>query len=308
MGTKMLCVVCGRGLPKGSRKPGPNACFRSKFCSDACRKQAEPAPVVGCVHIPLTRDDWAIIDEIDLPVVSQYIWSLVLKGKSKNKYATASINGEATMMHQLVWGGMRRTHSRLMAWIDHIDRNGRNNRRGNLRETTPTHNAWNRSKHGNNTSGYTHVYFEKTRSHWKVEVMVHGQHINGGFYHDPMVAAVVSDRLVVQRRGNLAVLNFPEKLEEYCQWLQAGRDPCEERIRANRSAHKRRVDNESGFIGVNRAASSVARPWTARVQIGKQRVFLGRFATPEEAARAYDEAVRRHFGEAGRFNFPDGPL
>jgi hypothetical protein len=72
---------------------------------------------------------------------------------------------------------------------------------------------------------------------------------------------------------------------------------------ANKAAHR---NNKSGLKGVHRApiGKGGGRPWRATIQANKQRHFLGTFATAEQAARAYDEAARKHHGEFGRPNFP----
>jgi hypothetical protein len=44
--------------------------------------------------------------------------------------------------------------------------------------------------------------------------------------------------------------------------------------------------------------------WLASIRINGISRSLGRFGTPEEAARAYDAADRRHFGAFARLNFP----
>ena len=45
--------------------------------------------------------------------------------------------------------------------------------------------------------------------------------------------------------------------------------------------------------------------YEAKLQKGDLRVFIGVFDSPEDAARAYDEAAILHFGEFARLNFPD---
>lgn len=45
-------------------------------------------------------------------------------------------------------------------------------------------------------------------------------------------------------------------------------------------------------------------PWTARIRVDRKLIHIGRFATEQEAARAYDAAAIQHFGEFARPNFP----
>ncbi|MDP9317264.1 MAG: AP2 domain-containing protein [Chloroflexota bacterium] len=61
---------------------------------------------------------------------------------------------------------------------------------------------------------------------------------------------------------------------------------------------------QSGYKGVFYMPRK--RPWKAQINIGQKSVHLGMFATPEEAARAYDEAAKAHFGEFVKLNFPSG--
>lgn len=61
-----------------------------------------------------------------------------------------------------------------------------------------------------------------------------------------------------------------------------------------------RSDNTSGFKGVVRRGSR----WMARIKLHDRRTYLGTFATPQEAAHAYDAAALVLFGEFARPNFP----
>ncbi|RIB10270.1 hypothetical protein C2G38_2250880 [Gigaspora rosea] len=51
--------------------------------------------------------------------------------------------------------------------IDHINRNGLDNRDENLRKTTPRENALNCKLSKNNTSGYNGIYFNKYKNSWR---------------------------------------------------------------------------------------------------------------------------------------------
>lgn len=64
----------------------------------------------------------------------------------------------------------------------------------------------------------------------------------------------------------------------------------------------RRKDNQSGYKGVDWHQGD--RIWRARIQLEHRRIELGYFHTAEEAARAYDAAALRLFGEFARPNFP----
>lgn len=63
-----------------------------------------------------------------------------------------------------------------------------------------------------------------------------------------------------------------------------------------------RQNNTTGFKGVYK------RPygrWSARVSHNNTNIELGSFATPVEAALAYDQAAKEYFGEFAWLNLPD---
>lgn len=68
---------------------------------------------------------------------------------------------------------------------------------------------------------------------------------------------------------------------------------------ANRSKN---INNISGYKGVY--WNEKAKKWHAQIMVSYKRIHLGLFQNPGDAARAYDEAAKKYFGEFARFNFP----
>lgn len=60
--------------------------------------------------------------------------------------------------------------------------------------------------------------------------------------------------------------------------------------------------NKLGYYGINQQRDG---RFIARITHEGQRLYLGRFGTAEEAARAHDVAARKYHGEFAQLNFPD---
>jgi len=65
-----------------------------------------------------------------------------------------------------------------------------------------------------------------------------------------------------------------------------------------------RRNNKSGYKGVSACKGRPQTPWVGMICVNYKSIVLGRFKTAEEAARAYDVAARKYFGEFARLNFP----
>ena len=59
--------------------------------------------------------------------------------------------------------------------------------------------------------------------------------------------------------------------------------------------------NSSGYRGVSFNTRSGL--WHAQIKIAGKQTYLGRFSTPEEAAKVYAEAAKKHFGDHARVPF-----
>lgn len=69
----------------------------------------------------------------------------------------------------------------------------------------------------------------------------------------------------------------------------------------NNANSTRRKDNTSGFKGVY--FHKQRKKWCARVHVNHKTISLGMFLDVQDAARAYDVAAKKHFGEFARTNF-----
>ena len=91
--------------------------------------------------------------------------------------------------------------------IDHINHNGLDNRKANLRLATFAQNARN-SRMRRNRSGYKGVCFANDRGKYRAVIWHDNTRIHLGYFNSPISAALEYDRAAKKYHGEFAVLNF----------------------------------------------------------------------------------------------------
>jgi hypothetical protein len=160
-------------------------------------------------EISLTQGKVAMVDAADFEWLSQWKWQAV--SPSGHWYAVRNQRDDAgkrryISMHRFILNapdGME---------VDHIDANGLDNRRQNLRVATVAENRRNRRRARNNRSGFNGVAWAKHERKWRATVRVNGKQIHVGYYHDLIKAAVARDLATIEHYGEFVTLNFPRGL------------------------------------------------------------------------------------------------
>jgi hypothetical protein len=156
-------------------------------------------------RIPLTQGKYAIVDPDDYFRLSKFKWHAV-KGCS-TFYAVRSINrgGKCSRIH------MHREVLKVAddMYVDHINHNGLDNRKANLRVATFAQNTWN-AERPIGRSGYKGVWFSKKTGLWRASITCCGKRKYLGCFYDKRQAAKAYDRAAMKYHGRFASLNFPD--------------------------------------------------------------------------------------------------
>jgi hypothetical protein len=156
-------------------------------------------------EIPLTKGCVALVDDEDYEELSKYKWYAWGGIVSRTAYAQRNIkrmDGNTTIfMHRSI---VIVPHGMV---IDHIDGNGLNNQRSNLRICTRSENMRNQQLHRNNTSGFKGVGWDAKRGFWKASIKIEGRQVHLGTFHDKRKAADAYDNAAELHHGIFARKN-----------------------------------------------------------------------------------------------------
>lgn len=158
--------------------------------------------------IELTMGRVALVDDEDYRWLYQIPWYAAHLGNPRRSHWYAVTTDRAhRKMHRVIM------NAPAGLVVDHIDGDGLNNQKENLRLATPAENAKNRRKlttanGAEPTSRFKGVNYSPTRSQWLARIQVDRVSTHLGYFGDEVEAAVAYDLAAKRLHGRFANLNF----------------------------------------------------------------------------------------------------
>jgi hypothetical protein len=157
-------------------------------------------------EIELTRGLFAIVDDIDYPLVAPFNW--YAHSAHHTWYAVSRTSRKEDhkvfRMHRFLLG-----ITDPLIKVDHRDHDGLNNRRENLRSCTNAENIRNSRLFIRSTSGFKGVSWNAQCRKWSAFIYPEGNSIYLGNFDNPEDAARAYDDAAIRHYGEFARLNFP---------------------------------------------------------------------------------------------------
>ena len=157
-------------------------------------------------RIPLTKGQFALVDDQDYQWLNQWRWRYHKSTNGKTGYAFRNERigpgkRRHVSMHRLIMGAGEKQE------VDHVDTNGINNQRSNLRVCTRTQNRSNLSAYRTNTSGFKGVSWDKGARKWAARIAAKGRRIHLGLFTNKIEAAHAYNQAALRYHGEFAHLN-----------------------------------------------------------------------------------------------------
>jgi len=159
-------------------------------------------------RIPLSQGKFAIVDPEDYPRLAKHKWYAAYNGHSfyaiRGQWSPIRKRRLTISMHRIILN----VHPSL--YVDHINRNGLDNRKANLRPATPADNSRNaRHPKINTSSKYRGVFWNPRAGNWRAAISVNHKKKHIGYFNSETQAAKAYDRAARKYHSQFAVVNFP---------------------------------------------------------------------------------------------------
>jgi len=157
-------------------------------------------------EIPLTQGKVTIVDDEDFEYLNQWKWHAAKRYQTwyakrcSTKGEGLPLKKEITM-HRVIMNTRPGLHT------DHINRDGLDNRRENLRECTHSQNHMNRISHRGSSSQYKGVSWHSRDKIWQASIRINKACTYLGSFHSEIEAAKVYNAAAEKLFGEFSNLN-----------------------------------------------------------------------------------------------------
>jgi hypothetical protein len=157
-------------------------------------------------EIRLTKGYVALVDDDDYDAISKYKWRVKISENTNYAITSKWINGKAVsfLMHRIIMAPL------VNEWIDHVNRNGLDNRCCNLRKCNRAENRAN-SKDNGGTSKYKGVSWSRNMGKWRANIMINHKILHLGYFNNEKQAARVYDMVAMKHHKEFAKPNLPQE-------------------------------------------------------------------------------------------------
>jgi len=153
-------------------------------------------------RIPLTKGKFALVDDDDFERLNRHKWYASCP-KWTSYAARRDSNRKVVRMHRIIMN----TPPGL--FTDHINGNGLDNRKCNLRVCTLSQNNRHRRKGAGPTSSrFKGVSIRRPTNNWQAAICFNSKDINLGYFEDEIEAAKAYDAKARELFGEYALTNF----------------------------------------------------------------------------------------------------
>jgi len=184
------------------------ACCNFEYSRDIVSPENAAALAEGAKLIPLTQDKFAIVDADDYDRLNKYKW--YASKKRRNYYAKRRGPHGIVAMHRVILNAPRGLV------VDHINHNGLDNRKENLRLCTVAQNCRNARpcNKPNQWSKYKGVTFHKRKNRFMAAIRYNRKKYFLGYFKNETDAAKAYDKAAKKFFGEFAYLNFPAEVRD----------------------------------------------------------------------------------------------
>ena len=162
-------------------------------------------------RIPFSQPKCAKVDPADYHRLREYEWFTMKE--THTFYAVRRKRIGTSPKHTIVRMHRQLINPRNDRLVDHINRDGVDNRTANIREATHAQNMANRKRFRSKTSSiYKGIFFRRgtRRPTWQANIRANGKNIYLGCFTDEIDAAKAYDEAAKKYHGEFACLNFPD--------------------------------------------------------------------------------------------------